>query len=119
MHPIFEKSFGGLAPQYYLRQMFFGLLILAFSVLLATSSSREVPFATWLYFGTSCLLYPYARFVYESIVAFIVGENIFFGSAVLMLGVKLVTMLMCWTLSIFIAPAGLLYLYFHHSKAQR
>jgi len=119
MHPIFQKTFAGLAPQYYFRQMFFGLLILALIAFAVTRSPRAVPMATWLYLTASCLLYPYARFVYESIVSFIVGENVFFGSAVLMLGAKLVTMLMCWTLSIFIAPVGLLYLYFHHSRAQR
>lgn len=30
-----------------------------------------------------------------------------------------VTMLLCWAFAIFIAPIGLAYLYYHHSKAER
>jgi hypothetical protein len=63
------------------------------------------------------LLYPYARFVYESIVNFIMGDNMFIVNAVLMLFIKLITMAICWCAAIFIAPVGLAYLYYHHSKA--
>lgn len=65
------------------------------------------------------LLYPYSRFVYEGIVNFIVGDNVFFGSALLMLGVKLVTMLFYWLCAFFVALVGLAYLYYHHSKGAR
>lgn len=62
------------------------------------------------------LLYPYARFVYESVVGFIMGGNVFFVNAFFMLFVKLMTMALCWAGAIFIAPIGLAYLYYHHSK---
>lgn len=66
----------------------------------------------------STLLYPYSRFVYESIVRFIMGENVFFVNAIFMLITKFITMLMCWGVAIFVAPIGLAYLYYHHSKAE-
>lgn len=31
----------------------------------------------------------------------------------------MMTMLMCWSLALFIAPLGLAYLYFYHSRAAR
>lgn len=62
-------------------------------------------------------LYPYSRFVYESIVSFIMGNNVFFVNAIFMVVVKIFTMLLCWSFAIFIAPIGLAYLYYHHSKA--
>jgi hypothetical protein len=65
------------------------------------------------------LLYPYSRFVYESVMDFIIGRNVFFVNAILMLAVKLMTMLLCWSLAIFVAPIGLAYLYYHHSKVVR
>jgi len=52
-------------------------------------------------------------------MSFIMGRNVFFVNAILMLFVKLMTMLLCWALAIFIAPVGLAYLYYHHSKAER
>jgi hypothetical protein len=33
-----------------------------------------------------------------------------------MMFVKLMTMTLCWSGAIFIAPVGLAYLYYHHSK---
>lgn len=56
-------------------------------------------------------LYPYSRFVYESIVGFIMGQNIIFTNAVLFFVLKITTMFMCFFLAVFIAPIGLLYLY--------
>ncbi|SUH09227.1 membrane protein [Salmonella enterica subsp. enterica] len=62
------------------------------------------------------LLYPYARFVYEQVVSFIMGENVFFINAIVMLMAKVITMCLCWIFSIFIAPVGLAYLYYYHSR---
>ena len=67
--------------------------------------------------GVSTFLYPYSRFVYESVVGFLMGENVFYFNAFVMLFAKLFTMLMCWSFAIVVAPIGLAYLYFHHSKA--
>ncbi len=72
-----------------------------------------------IFFVINTLLYPYSRFVYETIVGFFMGDNVFFGSAFIMMGVKLITMLLCWVFAIFIAPVGLLYLYFHHTKQEK
>jgi len=44
------------------------------------------------------------------------GENVFYINAILMLFVKATTIILCWVFSIFIAPVGLAYLYYYHSK---
>lgn len=123
MHSILKKTFGGLSKEYYFRQLFFGALIsIAYGLLVYNLSQSHKSGSSWLlpflfvWFTLSALLYPYSRFVYESIVDFVIGENWFLLPAVLMLFVKLLTMLICWGGAIFIAPIGLLYLYFYHSK---
>jgi len=60
-----------------------------------------------IFFAISTLLYPYSRFVYERIVGFIMGENVFYGSAVMMMLAKIFTMCLCWAFAIFIAPVVL------------
>jgi hypothetical protein len=65
------------------------------------------------------LLYPYSRFVYESVIDFIVGQNEFFMYPALMLVVKLTTMLVCWSCAMIVAPIGLGYFYLHQSEAAR
>lgn len=123
MHSILKKTFGGLSKEYYFRQLFFGALIsIAYGLLVYNLSQSHKSGSSWLlpflfvWFTLSALLYPYSRFVYESIVDFVIGGNWFLLPAVLMLFVKLLTMVICWGGAIFIAPIGLLYLYFYHSK---
>jgi hypothetical protein len=52
--------------------------------------------------------------VYESIVDYIVGRNVFFVNAIMMLVVKIMTMFICWYLAVLIAPVGLAYLLFRN-----
>ena len=119
MHPIIQKTLGGLSPQYYFRQFFFGLVVAAFVFFMSTQGGRPMPMGMLFFTVISTLLYPYSRFVYESIVGFIMGNNVFFVNAVFMLISKFITMAMCWTFALFVAPIGLAYLYYHHSKAER
>lgn len=116
MHPALQKSFGGLSRPYYLRQFFFGLLFVAFFLFMASRSSSGVPFAAAVVMALNALLYPYSRFVYESVVGFIMGNNVFFVNAFAMLFVKLLTMALCFAFAVFIAPIGLLYLYVRNSR---
>jgi hypothetical protein len=69
-----------------------------------------------IFMVVSAFLYPYSRFIYESIVDFILGSNTFFVNAILVLFFKFLTMALCFSFAIFIAPIGLAYLYFYHSK---
>lgn len=119
MHPVIQKTLGGLSLQYYFRHFFFGLLISGFVVFMSLNSSHPTQIGMWLFIVISTFLYPYARFVYESIADFIMGSNVFFVNAIAMLITKFISMIMCWAFSLFIAPIGFAYLYYHHSKAER
>lgn len=116
MRQFLAITFGGLTPSYYARQLFFGALFAIFFIYMKSHTLHGIDFATVAVFVVSTLLYPYSRFVYESVVGFIMGRNVFFVNALLMLFFKVITMFMCWFLAIFIAPLGLLYLYWHHSR---
>ncbi len=77
-----------------------------------------MPVGVLFYIIINTLLYPYSRFVYESIVGFIMGENIFFVNAIFMIFLKFITMTICWVFALFVAPIGLAYLYYYHSKVE-
>ena len=117
MHPILVKTFGGLSRQYYFRQFFFGLIFPCMMIFAAVNSGHSIPVSGLSFAIVSTIFYPYSRFVYESVVGFIMGNNVFFVNAFFMLFVKFMTMALCWTMAIVIAPLGLAYLYFHHSRA--
>lgn len=114
MHPVLYKSFGGLTRQYYLRQFFFGLLFVAFYTFMLTRANRPFPVGFGLFLTVSAFLYPYSRFVYESVVGFIMGDNLFILPLFLMMFAKALTMALCFVFAIFIAPIGLAYLYFRN-----
>ncbi|MGB3622337.1 MAG: hypothetical protein WBA20_13390 [Ketobacter sp.] len=120
MEAIFKKTFGGLSAQYYFRQFIFGLAMSAFVIYMRMhGKSGGLPgLNMWLMVVVSTLLYPYSRFVYESITSFILGKNVFWVNGVMLIFIKFMTMVLCWGFAIFIAPVGLAYLYYHHSKLQ-
>jgi hypothetical protein len=119
MKSIFAKTFGGLSPGYHARQLFYGLLFAVFSWLSVKDNLFPPPLGVWALVAVNVLLYPYSRFVYEGVMGFLVGDNFFFVNVWMMLFVKFITMYLCWFLSLFIAPVGLLYLYFYHSARSR
>lgn len=118
MNDIFAKTFGGLTRAYLFRQLFFGAAmgVLAIAVLNKGSGGTGASIWAYLWVAVNIALYPYSRFVYESVVSFILGENVFYLNAIFMLVAKLFTMYLCFMFAPVIAPLGLAYLYFRHSK---
>lgn len=116
MPSFLANTFGGLSANYYIRQFLFGLGITAVLYLAITQGKGvgEMPLAVWPLLVLNTLLYPYARFIYEQVIGYVMGDNVFFLPLIIMLPVKLFTMLMCWSWAIIIAPFGLAYLYFYH-----
>lgn len=119
MHPIIQKTFGGLSTQYYFRQFFFGLTLALFIFFMGTFDGNKMPEGMMFFIVINTFLYPYSRFAYERVIGFFMGENVFYVNAILMLFTKFLTMAICWSFAVFVAPFGLFYLYYHHSKAGR
>lgn len=118
MNSIITRSFGGLTRPYYIRNFLFSLIFPTVFIFISSFGKESLPGGllalVLIFMAVNCLLYPYSRFVYESVVNYIVGRNMFFVNAALMLVVKFMTMFLCWYLAIFIAPLGLAYLFFRH-----
>lgn len=113
---LFRKTLGGLKASYYIRHFIFGAIISTFFIYISMQNPSGMKVGNVILFVINALLYPYARFVYEQVVSFIMGENVFFINAIVMLMAKVITMCLCWIFSIFIAPVGLAYLYYYHSR---
>ncbi|CAI8721050.1 hypothetical protein [Pseudomonas brassicacearum] len=119
MRSFFAKTFGGLTTSYYIRQFLFGLVSTVMIISLAANSPAGIGAKPGLIVLAiiNTLLYPYSRFVYESVVGYIMGNNVFFVNALFMLMVKAFTMAMCWSFAIFVAPVGLAYLFWRNSRS--
>ncbi len=119
MNDFLRKSVGGLSKQYYIRNFLFGMLFFGFFVWVISSSTTPMKFPPILFFGINTLLYPYSRFVYETIIDYIMGNNAFWTNSILFLTAKFITIALCWVFALFIAPIGLIGLYFYHSSQER
>lgn len=119
MHSIVARTFGGLSAPYYFRHLVFGVALTLLLLAMALRGPNLVPLGMLFVLAVNTLLYPYSRFVYEGVVGFIVGDNVFTVPALIALFIKLMTMALCFAGAIFIAPIGLLYLYIRHSRAGR
>jgi len=109
--------FKGLTKEYYFRQLFFAFVMFGVFLYLIINNQTEKSITFFIvYMFINTLLYPYARFTYESVVDFILGNNIFFVNAVFMLIAKVITMVICWAFAIYIAPIGLLLIYLYQKK---
>ncbi|ODN63860.1 hypothetical protein BA763_22160, partial [Burkholderia cenocepacia] len=100
MNSIITRSFGGLTRPYYIRNFLFSLIFPTVFIFISSFGKEGLPGGllalVLIFMAVSCLLYPYSRFVYESVVNYIVGRNMFFVNAALMLVVKFMTMFLCW-----------------------
>lgn len=117
-----SKTVGGLDKSYYFRHLVFGVALSALFLFIQSKSNQGIELGLISVLIINALLYPYARFVYESIIEFITGGHVFIFSGVMLLVmfmVKFLTMIMCWGFSIFIAPIGLLYLFCYHTKSSQ
>lgn len=129
---VWKKTFGGLNRAYYFRHFVFACVIAVVFIGIQMSSSATLVAKgvanpeNASFFGANlfmyvmiaicAVLYPYAMFVYEGIVNFIMGDNVFFINAFVLLAWKFFVMLMMFAFSPIVAPVGLLYLYYHHTK---
>ena len=115
MQDMFRRTFGGLDRAYYLRQLFFGCLVSVPTFYMASMGQGQKAWAVMAYAIVCTLLYPYSRFVYEGVVHFIIGNNVFWGHAITALMLKGWAMMMCWIFAPITAPIGLFYLYWRNA----
>lgn len=109
---ILRKTFGGLSLDYYFRHLVFSLFLTVLFVFSVEEYSIEL-FA-FSFFNT--FLYPYSRFAYRSGVNYLSGNESLIIDPFLILVIKFLTMLLCWSLALFIAPVGLLFLFLYHTQ---
>lgn len=103
--------FTSLHPAYLIRQYIFSGVVTAVFYI---ASNGTAPASFYVFLGISFVLYPFAMFVYDSVVSLIMGENVWFTSGLFAILRGLFKILLIYFFSVFIAPIGILILYFTH-----
>jgi hypothetical protein len=111
MLSVINRTFPGLPARVYFRHLVFSFLIVAFLWTIMSSTAAPLPTFAYVLLLVNTLLYPFARFIYERAVGFVLGENMFVVPAFFLFFGKAMTMGLCWGLAMFLGPLGMLYLY--------
>ncbi len=104
----------GLPPRFVATHWFFGVMIAVLSVNLVTEGPEDIDAALILLATMNTLVYPYARFLYSWVAMFFLNDRkmVFHGRWILLRFVYVFAVaVMLWSLSVLLAPIGMLVRY--------
>ena len=113
-----RRTLGSLALHYYITNFLFAGLLFVGVLFVTNQSGNELSDKKIIFLLVCTFLYPYSRFIYEKITG-LFGGNFLIINALFLFIPKLLGILLCWIYAMFIAPIGLMYLYYYHSHTSR
>ena len=120
MNGLLKKIFFGIPQKYFLRQLMFSItFFILFVIILSYSKSNTTTIGYYemiIFYSINTILYPYSRFLYESITSFILGDNIVAFNFFIMMIIKILSIIICWQCAIIFTPLSLIYIYFVNRK---
>ena len=100
--------FTSLHPAYLIRQYIFSGIVTAFFYF---SSPDTAPTSFYVFLGLNFLLYPFAMFVYDSIVSLLMGNNVWITSGIFAFIWDFCIILLVYFFRVGLALIGILLLY--------
>jgi len=115
-----RRIFSGVQPTYLIRSYLIGLIFFALIVGMALSAETKSGTPVGLLaFGTlSTLLFPFAKLVWDELRDLAFGNNVIFMNAIFLFMLKWFVNGFLWAFAIFVAPVGILYLWFRTRQAK-
>jgi len=113
---FFSRTFGVLRPAWLFRAY---VISVVFFTLVAWMQLQAATTAGWTgqraflmgYFVLCLILFPFAKLAWEELRNLVLGNNILFLNAIVMLMLKLMVSAALWMFTPFIAPLMMLYLW--------
>ncbi|SPU46612.1 hypothetical protein [Brevundimonas diminuta] len=116
-----KRIFGSVQPRYLIRAYVLSAAFMAFMTWMMLSLGGAKPLhdraATLAVFGVGALLFPFSKLVWDEIKRVMMGETVFFMNTIILMFLKVLVNFFLWGFSIFIAPLGILYLWFRSRNA--
>jgi len=110
MRKFLTTIYGTLSPSYFIKQYVFGGIMYAL-MLYANGASPIHKTGVFIFLTLSLVLYPFAMFVYDSIIDTLIGNWIVSVPAVLLLIWLPIKIVLIFMFAVLIAPIGMMYLY--------
>ncbi|MFB7881673.1 hypothetical protein [Brevundimonas diminuta] len=116
-----KRIFGSVQPRYLIRAYVLSAAFMALMVWMTLSAGGAQPLhdraAALAVFGVGALLFPFSKLVWDEIKRVMMGETVFFMNTLMLMVLKVLVNFFLWGFSIFIAPLGILYLWFRSRNA--
>lgn len=110
-----RRIFGSINTQYLVRAYVFSFALfglMAYFLVVSRSEATPVNWPVMAIFFISALLFPFSKLVYDELKSFLLGNNVFYLNALVVLFAKLFINVFLFSFAIFVAPLGVLYLHF-------
>ncbi len=109
-----RRIFGGVQPSYIVRSYLIGLIFFALIVGMALSAETKngTPIGLIVFAVLNTLLFPFAKLIWDELRNLAFGNNVIFMNAIFLFMLKWFVNAMLWAFAIFVAPIGILYLWF-------
>lgn len=109
-----RRIFSGVQPSYLIRSYLIGLIFFAlmFGMALSAETKNGMPIGLIAFATISTLLFPFAKLVWDELRDLAFGNNVFFMNAIFLFMLKWFVNGFLWACAIFVAPVGILYLWF-------
>ena len=111
------NAFAGLDKQYLFKQYVISVVVCITYGVIVSKYGQGVGFYTLLSFSVNTVLYPYSRYLFDSLIDIIFGKTRFDKSSGVLMAIKILSIFLCWSAALFIAPLGLLFIHFRGSRA--
>jgi len=118
MRKFLTTIYGTLSLSYLIKQYVFGGLMYAL-MLYANGASPLHKTGVFIFLTLSLVLYPFAMFVYDSIINTLIDNWIIPVPAVLLLIWLPIKIVLIFVFAVLIAPIGILYLYVTRRRHQQ
>lgn len=116
MMSFYSRTVGALQPAYVVRAYVIGFALLALVAWVRlhapSNHGRTDTYVSLGYLFVCSLLFPFAKFVWDELRDVALGGNVFFINGLIALILKVFINGLLWAFAVFIAPIGLLYLWF-------
>lgn len=116
-----NRTFGALDPKYLIRAYVLSAAFMALMVWMLTystpPSADKNPLPMLIYFSIGALVFPFSKLVWDEMKRVMMGGNVFYLNAILLLFCKLIINYLLWSFALFIAPIGMAYLWLRSRHA--
>lgn len=109
-----SRIFGAVQPRFLARAYLIGGMFFALMVFMQVQADidivKSIPMLA--VFAISTLLFPFAKFIWNEIRDFVMGDTVIFANVIILFFLKFIINAMIWCFAIFIAPIGMAYLWY-------